>query len=268
VVWRVTPGSIRRALDGGATAGELERDLAAIARSGLPQPLRYLLQDVGRRHGAVRVRQVASCLRSEDTVLLAQVAADRSLRRLGLHLLAPTVAASAADATTTVEALRAAGYLPVIEDADGTVLVRTRRMPSDGSVDTRPSLGRSRGEPDGRDTDHAAAATVQPDVARLARELVRAGDPGPRQPASLSEARVRAQAPHLSAAEARLLGYAIDAGEDVVLDYVAASGSRTQRRVSELVLAGGIVQGWCHLRQDERYFSLAGIAAVHPAPPS
>jgi hypothetical protein len=266
VVWRITPGSIRRALDAGASAEDLERDLAAIARGDLPQPLRYLLQDVGRRHGALRVRKVASCVRSDDTALLAQVAADRSLRRLGLRLLAPTVVTSAVDATATVEALRAAGYLPVAEDGDGVVLLDAGAPLGTVAQSVRPAPGRGHGEvlrPD--PDDHAAARTSRPDVAVLARELVKTGDPGPRQPASLTEARLRAQAPQLPATQARLLGHAIDTGTDVVLDYVAASGARTQRQVSELVLAGGVVVGWCHLRQDERYFSLSGIAAVHPA---
>jgi hypothetical protein len=265
VVWRITPGSIRRALDAGASPADLERDLTAIARGDLPQPLRYLLQDVGRRHGALRVRRVASCVRSDDTALLAQVAADRSLRRLGLRLLAPTVLASAVDATATVEALRAAGYLPVAEDVDGVVLVAAGAPPTSVASSPQASSGRRRAarpEAEG----HSAGGTSWPDVAVLALELVKAGDPGPRQPTSLTEARLRAQAPQLPATQARLLGHAIDTGTDVVLDYVAASGARTQRQVSELVLAGGVVSGWCHLRQDERYFSLSGIAVVHPAP--
>jgi Helicase conserved C-terminal domain len=274
VVWRITPGSVRRALDEGISADELERDLAAIARNGLPQPLRYLLQDVGRRHGELRVRALASCLRSEDAALVAQVAADRSLRRLGLQVLAPTVLGSSADAETTVEALRSAGYLPVAEGPDGALLVRRRARPEVPEAGGPASVHRAE-EVRRRETRHGGIAAIPGgdlaipggDLAALADELVRAGDPGPRAPASVTEARVRAQAPQLTAAQAWLLGHAVDTGTDVVIDYVAASGSRTRRRVGELELVGGIVQGWCHLRQDERYFSLAGIEAVHPAPP-
>lgn len=127
VVWRLTPGSVRRAFDDGIPGEQLEQELAEVARSGLPQPLRYLIGDVARRHGAVRVRPAVSCLRSDDAALLAQVAADRALKRLGLTMLAPTVLASQRPADETVVALRAAGYLPMPEDADGTVTIAARR---------------------------------------------------------------------------------------------------------------------------------------------
>jgi hypothetical protein len=262
VVWRITPRSIRRALDEGATVDGLERDLTAIARSGLPQPLRYLLRDVARQHGSVRVRDVASCLRGEDPALLVQIAADRSLRRLGLHVLAPTVLASAADARTTVDALRAAGYLPVEEDGEGVPVLGGRPRPSaperTASRVRRPPPRRSTG-----DRDHRATAPVT-DVAELARVLVRAGDPGTPQPASPTEAQIREQAPRLPAGQARLLGHAVDAGLDVVIQYVAASGGRTRRQVGEMALLGSVLQAWCHLRQDERFFTLARIESVEP----
>ncbi|HKG52294.1 MAG TPA: helicase-associated domain-containing protein [Actinomycetales bacterium] len=276
VVWRITPGSVRRALDEGATAEGLEHDLLAIARGGLPQPLRYLLQDVGRRHGLVRVRDVASCLRCDDPALLAQVAADRSLRRLGLRVLAPTVLVSAADARTTVEALRAAGYLPVAEDADGATILA--RGPATGTAGTVAKTGtpatageRSAGERSAGERsagERPAGRPARPDVAALAQALVRAGDPGLREPASLTEANVRRQAPHLSGAQARLLGHAVDTGTDVVIDYVAASGARTRRRVGDLALSGSTLYGWCHLRHDERFFSLSGIESVQPVAPT
>jgi Helicase conserved C-terminal domain len=46
VVWRVTPGSVRRALDDGATGPGLLGQLQGIATAAtLPQPLRYLIED-------------------------------------------------------------------------------------------------------------------------------------------------------------------------------------------------------------------------------
>ena len=122
-VWRVTPGSLRRALDEGTTGEELGVALANIAVGPLPQPLQYLIADVARRHGTVRVQDVAACVRSDDTPLLAEVAADRLLRTLGLRQVAPTVLLSSVDAATTIKALRTAGYLPLLEDTDGTVVL-------------------------------------------------------------------------------------------------------------------------------------------------
>ena len=122
-VWRVTPGSLRRALDEGTTGEELGVALANIAVGKLPQPLQYLIADVARRHGTLRVQDVAACVRSDDTPVLAEVAADRLLRTLGLRQVAPTVLLSSVDAATTIKALRTAGYLPLLEDTDGTVVL-------------------------------------------------------------------------------------------------------------------------------------------------
>nr|MBA2390319.1 helicase-associated domain-containing protein [Geodermatophilaceae bacterium] len=135
-IWRFDPGSVRRALDAGHTAEDLLARLEVVASGPLPQPLRYLVGDVERRHGSVRACEVVCCLRSEDTALLAEVAADRRLRTLGLRSLAPTVLAGGQPLHATLAALRAAGYAPVAEAADGTVTVeraeRRRGSPAAG----------------------------------------------------------------------------------------------------------------------------------------
>jgi len=89
--WRFSPASVRRALDAGHTADSLLDALTKAAAGELPQPLRYLIADVVRRHGSVRATAVACCLRSDDATLLGEIAADRRLRTLGLRPLAPTV---------------------------------------------------------------------------------------------------------------------------------------------------------------------------------
>jgi Helicase conserved C-terminal domain len=117
--WRFTADSVRRALDTGLDGEKLATDLADVAAGALPQALRYLIADAARRHGQVRVREVASVLHADDPALLAEIAASRALAPLGLALLAPTVLASAAPLAQTLAALRAAGYAPVGEDATG-----------------------------------------------------------------------------------------------------------------------------------------------------
>ncbi len=126
--WRFSPETVRRALDTGWLAEEILSRLEAVAAAGVPQTLSYLVRDVARRHGALRASSVACCVRGEDPSLLAEVAADRRLRDLGLRLLAPTVLASAVALPETLAALRRAGYAPVTEGADGaTVLERAAR---------------------------------------------------------------------------------------------------------------------------------------------
>ncbi|MEV0133442.1 helicase-associated domain-containing protein [Dactylosporangium sp. NPDC050688] len=120
--WRFSEASVRRAFDSGSSAEELLAALREAATGGrVPQPLEYLVMDLARRHGALRVRPVACVLRSDDPALLAELPRVKSLARLGLTELAPTVYASVLPVAETLVALRAAGYAPAGEHADGTI---------------------------------------------------------------------------------------------------------------------------------------------------
>jgi hypothetical protein len=78
---------------------------------------------MGRRHGSIRVGTASCYLRSEEEALLAEILAARKMTRLDFRLLAPTDLASSAPAATVIEALRANGYLPALEDSTGAVMV-------------------------------------------------------------------------------------------------------------------------------------------------
>jgi hypothetical protein len=120
-IWRFSPASVYRALDAGLSNEEILGSLCRVAVGGkLPQPLAYLIADAGRRHGVVRVRSVACVLRCADPGLLTEILHAKSLRKLNLATLAPTVLASAAPIAETLKALRVAGYAPTGENADGT----------------------------------------------------------------------------------------------------------------------------------------------------
>jgi hypothetical protein len=132
VTWRFHAGSVRRALDGGRGADELLAALRERAAGGrLPQPLEYLVRDVARRHGAIRVRPVACVLRADDPALVSEIAGARALRSLELSVVAPTVLGSAKPVAETLAALRGAGYAPVAESAGGVTEVEkaARRPP-------------------------------------------------------------------------------------------------------------------------------------------
>ncbi|WP_240944596.1 helicase-associated domain-containing protein [Micromonospora thermarum] len=126
--WRFSPATVRGTYDAGWTEQRLTKALTKIAEGGLPQPLVYLLADVARQHGSVRVVPAASTLVSDDTALLAQICADKRLDKLNLRLLARTVLASQAATADTMAALRKAGYAPRQQDADGRdIIERARR---------------------------------------------------------------------------------------------------------------------------------------------
>jgi hypothetical protein len=122
-VHRFTPASVRRALDAGWTADELLDALRGASRTGLPQPLEYLVRDVARRHGQTRVGGATAYIRSDDESVLESLIVERSLGALRLRRIAPTVLVSSADPETLLELLREAGYSPVQERPDGSVVV-------------------------------------------------------------------------------------------------------------------------------------------------
>jgi hypothetical protein len=292
VTWRFTPASVRRALDAGHQAEPLLAALRARSAGGtLPQPLAYLVTDLARRHGAVRVREVASVLRADDPALLTELAGARALRPLRLSVLAPTVLGSARPVGETLAALRAAGYAPVGESTDG--IPQVERLERRRAGDTRPRgrpVPRSRGGAPGPD---------RPDPLELASRLlaapVPAGPPGPASELALAEnlaparelalaenlapageaalaeeaelaAELADLAGHLAPGERRLLAHAIQTENSVTIGYTSAQGNRTTRVIDSVELDGAHLIAWCHLRDDERIFSLRRIDTVAPAP--
>ncbi|HEY7811914.1 MAG TPA: helicase-associated domain-containing protein, partial [Nakamurella sp.] len=69
-VYRVTPDSLRRAFDVGATREELHRLFEDHSATAVPQALGYLIDDVARRHGVLRAGRAAAYIRSEDPALV------------------------------------------------------------------------------------------------------------------------------------------------------------------------------------------------------
>ncbi|NBH06775.1 helicase-associated domain-containing protein, partial [Amycolatopsis sp. SID8362] len=90
-VYRITEGSVRRALDTGRTADELHALFKAKSATPVPQGLSYLVDDVARRHGRLRGGVAASFLRCDDEALLAEVLAHPIAAEHDLRLIAPTV---------------------------------------------------------------------------------------------------------------------------------------------------------------------------------
>ncbi|WP_460447776.1 helicase-associated domain-containing protein, partial [Angustibacter aerolatus] len=131
-VYRFSAGSVRRAMDAGWSAARLTGELSRSSRTPLPQPLEYLVQDVARRHGQVRVSPATSVVRSDDEAALRELLADRRAASLRLRLLAPTVLAAQADPATVLKVLRDLGLAPAAESPDGDLVVRrpdARRTP-------------------------------------------------------------------------------------------------------------------------------------------
>lgn len=148
--WRFSPASVRRAMDDGAGAEELQAALASIAAGEVPQSLQYLIADVARRHGKLRLTAVTSCIRSDDEALLAEVAVDRRLTKCGLRLLAPTVLASDLPVDGLLQLLRKAGYFPMPDDLDAGGSSGLSRDTNVVDISARRN-SRTDPQPDGRD---------------------------------------------------------------------------------------------------------------------
>ena len=259
-VYRFTPDSVRRALDAGRSAEELHTFLAEHSRTPVPQPLSYLIDDVARRHGRLRVGGASAYLRCDDDALLGELLADRRAVQLRLRRLAPTVLAAQADPATLLTQLRALGYAPAAESPDGDVLISRP-----GAVRTPP---RSAPAPVGD-----GPPPVPDGLLGAAVKAVRAGDRAAtvahRDP-SAGGAGLSADAPRgvralprTSAADTlAALQTATMAGAAVWIGYVNADGAASQRVVEPKQVGGGFVTAFDHLREEVRTFSLHRITGV------
>ncbi|MFI9723779.1 helicase C-terminal domain-containing protein [Streptomyces sp. NPDC052396] len=268
-VWRFSTGSIRRALDTGRTPEDITADLTTVAAGALPQPLSYLITDTARAHGRVRIAPAACVLHSDEPALLAELAAHRRLARLGLRQLAPTVLISRSPLDTTLAALRAEGYAPVAETAEGTVRIE-KAPPWRAAAPVPAPRGTSTGDSRRIVATSTAKAPAAIDPNALAARLLAAPatlpEPAPFDQgvpfATDTEEIVAGWAKLLPYTDVRQLAHAIDTGQAITVEYVATSGNRTVRTLSHLMLDPPYLEAWCHLRDAERVFTLSRIHSV------
>jgi hypothetical protein len=121
-VYRFSESSIRRGLDHGRTGEEITKFLKKTSKTPMPQPLEYLIADVAKKHGKLRVGNTASFIRCEDSALITQILGDKRLDVLGFRKIAPEVLICGHDAAEAMSVLRSFGYLPAGEDSRGLLL--------------------------------------------------------------------------------------------------------------------------------------------------
>ncbi|GAA0684732.1 helicase-associated domain-containing protein [Kitasatospora atroaurantiaca] len=269
-VYRFTTDSVRRALDAGRTAADLHAFLGQHSRTPVPQPLSYLIDDVARRHGVLRVGAASSYLRCDDTALLAEVLADRRAVELRLRLLAPTVLAAQAPPETLLSVLRTMGYAPAAESAEGDVLItrpdshRTPPRTAPAPVPDGPS------QPDDVLLGAAVKAVRAGDRAATAvrRETVAGPAATPHQ-SGPARTDLR-QLPRTAAADTlAALQTAVLLGERMWIGYINAEGLASQRVVDPVKVEGGFVTAYDHLSDEVRTFALhriTGVAEVDEKP--
>ena len=69
--YRFTESSIRRALDQGQSAHDILDFLSGLSRTPIPQPLTYLIEDVARKHGVLRVGVASIYLLQQCKLIVA-----------------------------------------------------------------------------------------------------------------------------------------------------------------------------------------------------
>jgi hypothetical protein len=237
MVYRVSEQSIRHALDIGKTADELHSLFGKHSKTPVPQGLTYLIDDVARRHGQLRIGMATSFVRCEDPMLLAQAAASAGAQALGLRVLAPTVAISQAPISEVLAALQDAGFAPAAEDSTGTIVdIRSRgaRVPTPQRRRSYRSIPRPSGE------SLSAVVAVLRKVTTAPFGNVRI-DP---------------------AVAMSLLQRAAQRQDTVVIGYVDAAGVATQRVVSPITVTGGQLVAFDSASGRAREFAIHRITSV------
>ncbi|MET8023506.1 helicase C-terminal domain-containing protein [Streptomyces avermitilis] len=251
-VYRFTPASVRRALDAGRAASDLHAFLAAHSRTPVPQPLAYLIDDVARKHGHLRIGAASAYVRCDDDTLLNEILADKRSAGLRLRRLAPTVLAAQADPAALLEGLRAMGFAPAAESAEGDVLI-TRAHAHRTPPRTAPEP-----VPDGPPVPDTTLLTA-------AVRAIRAGDlasTAPRKPTA-EPAGADGGLPRTSSAETlATMQAAVLTGEAVWIGYVNAEGTASQRVIAPIRVEGGFVTAYDHTADEVRTYPLHRVTGV------
>jgi hypothetical protein len=121
-VYRFSEASIRRGLDHGQTGEAIKEFLKKTSKTPIPQPLEYLIADVAKRHGKLRIGSSNTYLRCEDEGLILAILHDTSLDHLRMRKLAPQVLITDADIHEAITAIREAGYMPASENSTGILV--------------------------------------------------------------------------------------------------------------------------------------------------
>ncbi len=235
MVYRISEQSIRHALDIGKTRDWMHALFANHSKTPVPQGLTYLIDDVARRHGQLRIGVATSFVRCEDPALLAQAVA--ATEQLQLRALAPTVAVSPAPLSEVLAALRAAGFAPAAEDSSGAIVdvrIRGARVPTPQHRRSYRSPPRPSGE-----TLNAVVAVLRKVTA-----------------APFGNIRVD------PAVTMSLLQRAVKDESTLVIGYLDAAGVATQRVVSPIVVRGGQLAAFDSASGRLRDFAIHRITSV------
>ena len=243
-VYRFSEASIRRGLDHGKTGDQIKTFLTKISKAPMPQPLDYLIADIAKRHGRLRVGQAHSYIRCEDEAIVQQILHDKKCEHLRLRKIAPTVLVSEFELTEVISELREFGYLPAAENAGGVLL-------------SQPNLRRakSRPKPPRIISDFTAPKEA---VVLSAVKAVKTGD---------RSRKVEPIVPGTSANETlSLLNQYIEEQSSLMIAYADTNGGVTNRIIQPVSISLGTLTARDHVTGELTQFRIPRITGVAPAP--
>jgi hypothetical protein len=252
-VYRFTESTIRRALDHGKTGDEIKTFLTKTSKTPMPQPLEYLIADVAKKHGKLRVGNTSSFIRCEDTALISQIMNDKKLEILALRRIAPEVVICDMDATDAMRVLRECGYLPAGESANGMILTG----PKTNRALTKPRPPRVIGEVEIPDTESLKNAI----------RALRTGEKSTYRQTRLRQVASEAlgQLPRTTANETmEILNQFIIDEKTLSIGYADNNGGVTHRIIDPIRISAGALIARDHATGEVQSFRIPRITGVAP----
>jgi len=243
-VYRFSESSIRRGLDHGQTGEQIKDFLKKTSKTPVPQPLEYLINDVAKRHGRLRVGMAQTYIRCEDEGLLTQILHDKKLESLRFRKLAPQVLICDFETGDVIATLREANYLPAAENASGILI-------------SAPAIRRakSRPKPPRIISETSAPSEI---VIKAAVRTLRTGE-------KASSYKPR-EVPRTTANETLdLLHQYIEEQASLTIGYADTNGGVSNRLIDPISISLGTLIARDHATGEMQSFRIPRITGVSPA---
>ena len=246
-VYRFSESSIRRGLDHGQTGEQIKDFLKKTSKTPVPQPLEYLINDVAKRHGRLRVGMAQTYIRCEDEGLLTQILHDKKLESLRFRKLAPQVLVCDFETGDVIATLREANYLPAAENASGKLI-------------SAPAIRRakSRPKPPRVISETSAPSSQSEIIIKAAVRTLRTGEK-----ASSHKPR---EVPRTTANETLdLLHQYIEEQASLTIGYADTNGGVSNRLIDPISISLGTLIARDHATGEMQSFRIPRITGVSPA---
>jgi hypothetical protein len=241
-VYRFSENSLRRGLEHGNSGEEIRNFLKEVSRTPIPQPLEYLISDVARKHGKLRVGYANCYIRCEDEALISEIIKDKRLEHLRLRQIAPQVLVGDAESGDMLEELKEFGYFPSGENGLGVVVTK----PQSKRAKSKPRPPRIVGE----------IAVPSADILKVAIRTLRTGEKG-------AVKRPSGELPRSSASETLdLLNEYLGKGVALRIGYADTNGAVSLRVIDPLSISLGTLIARDHLTNGITPFKITRITGV------